>query len=165
MPPPPPQEDAPVWVVCDLLSSEGGTIVEMEPHEDSLHMLKQINGVWLPCRRMARRHVSFYISRVARRLGYRPGEPEEIPPVAPTARPSAERRPPRQKSGRKQGSADRVVGAADAGSAIVAVEHARTDRESLVPKARCMRKEQRKPFRRQVTSKGKGQARADGLAR
>ena len=165
MPPPPPQEDAPVWVVCDLLSSEGGTIVEMEPHEDSLHMLKQINGVWLPCRRMARRHAPLYIGRVARRLGYRPGEPEEIPPVAPAARPSAERRPPRQKSGRKQGSADRAVGAADAGSATVAVEHARTDRESLVPKARCMREEQRKPFRRQDTSKGKGQARAERLAR
>ena len=167
-PPQPPQEDAPVWVVCDLLTSEGGNIVETEPHEDSLHVVKQINGVLLPCRRMARSDAQLYIGRVARRLGFRPGEPEEIPPDtggAPAAQPSAERRPRRQKSGRKQGSADRVVGAADAGSATVAVDHARTDRESLVPKARRMRKEQRKPFRRQDTSKGKGQARAERLAR
>ena len=152
-----------MWVVCDLLSSEGGNIVEMEPHEAafkkviSLHMVKQINGVLLPCRRMARSDAQLYIGRVARRLGFRPGEPEEIPP-------SAKRRPRRQKSVRKQGSADRVVGAADAGSATVAVDHARTDRESLVPEARRMRKK-RKPNRRQDTGKGKGQARAERLAR
>ena len=146
-PPQPPQEDAPVWVVCDLLTSEGGNIVETEPHEDSLHVVKQINGVLLPCRRMARSDAQLYIGRVARRLGFRPGEPEEIPP-------SAKRRPRRQKSVRKQGSADRVVGAADAGSATVAVDHARTDRESLVPEARRMRKKRKtKP----ATGHGQGQ--------
>ena len=159
-PPPPPQEDAPVWVVCDLLSSEGGNIVEMEPHEAafkkviSLHMVKQINGVLLPCRRMARSDAQLYIGRVARRLGFRPGEPEEIPPCAPAAQPSAKRRPRQKKSVRKQGSADRVVGAADAGSATVAVDHARTDRESLVPEARRMRKKRKtKP----ATGHGQGQ--------
>ena len=154
-----------MWVVCDLLTSEGGNIVETEPHEDSLHVVKQINGVLLPCRRMARSDAQLYIGRVARRLGFRPGEPEEIPPCAPAAQPSAKRRPRQKKSVRKQGSADRVVGAADAGSATVAVDHARTDRESLVPKARRVGKEQRKPFRPQDTSKGKGQARAERLAR
>ena len=68
-----------VWVVCDLLSSWGGAVVELEPHESSDYILKRIQGRWLPCRRMLRSEAVRFTDSVCERIGCPRGVPRAIP--------------------------------------------------------------------------------------
>ena len=91
-----------VWVVCDLLSDLGSTIVELEPHEGSDYILKHIQGQWLPCKRMPRAEAALFTDAVCERIGCPRGVPMAIPDAEadPASAPTVLLRPRRRSRGR-----------------------------------------------------------------